>query len=223
VDEYQETSVPDVFAIGDCAISYNNAFQGKMYMPIGSATARGASIVASTIANRANQATDASNRCVELKSYGTQGSNALQVFGLNLSSTGLTYEFASTVTDATTGQPKFKVSCANYTGSQLAPYMQPRIVTKISTNNCSEESTQPALDGLNSGDVKIQIVYETDSRRIIGAQVASFSDVVVANHLFSLAISQNMTIEQLYNLDMFFLPQLNQLYNAVRRCLQRVL
>lgn len=63
--------------------------------------------------------------------------------------------------------------------------------------------------------VKVRIVYEKDSRRIVGAQMASTEDISMGIHMFSLAIEQEVTIDQLKLLDLFFLPHFNQPYNYI--------
>ncbi|MGF3182595.1 H2O-forming NADH oxidase [Facklamia sp. P12934] len=63
--------------------------------------------------------------------------------------------------------------------------------------------------------VKIRIVYEKTSRRIVGAQLASDYDVSLLIHMFSLAIQEEVTIDKLALLDTFFLPHFNQPYNYI--------
>ena len=63
--------------------------------------------------------------------------------------------------------------------------------------------------------VKIRIVYESDSRRIVGAQMASTEDISMGIHMFSLAIEEGVTIDKLKLLDIFFLPHFNQPYNYI--------
>ena len=66
----------------------------------------------------------------------------------------------------------------------------------------------------NNDSVKIRIVYETNSRRIIGAQLASKSEIIAGNiNMFSLAIQEKKTIDELALLDLFFLPHFNSPYN----------
>ncbi len=55
-------------------------------------------------------------------------------------------------------------------------------------------------------EVKIRVVYEKESRRIVGAQMASKYDMHMGIHMFSLAIQKNLTIDELKLLDIFFLP-----------------
>lgn len=66
-----------------------------------------------------------------------------------------------------------------------------------------------------NNSVKIRIVYEADSRRIVGAQMASYEDVSMGIHMFSLAIGEKVTIDKLKLLDIFFLPHFNQPYNYI--------
>jgi NADPH-dependent 2,4-dienoyl-CoA reductase/sulfur reductase-like enzyme len=63
--------------------------------------------------------------------------------------------------------------------------------------------------------VKIRIVYDSKTRRLLGAQLASRADISMGIHLFSLAIEEKVTIDRLKLLDIFFLPHFNQPYNYI--------
>ncbi|GAB2025354.1 FAD-dependent oxidoreductase [Lactovum odontotermitis] len=66
----------------------------------------------------------------------------------------------------------------------------------------------------HNDEVKIRIVYEKSSRRIVGCQMASRSDIIVGNiNMFSLAIQEGVTIDKFALTDLFFLPHFNQAYN----------
>ncbi|MDM8275797.1 FAD-dependent oxidoreductase [Enorma phocaeensis] len=69
-----------------------------------------------------------------------------------------------------------------------------------------------------NAEVKIRIVYEKGSRRVVGAQLASTTDVSMAIHMFSLAIEEGVSIDKLKLLDIFFLPHFNQPYNYITMC-----
>ncbi len=69
-----------------------------------------------------------------------------------------------------------------------------------------------------NAEVKIRIVYEKGSRRVVGAQLASTMDVSMAIHMFSLAIEEGVSIDKLKLLDIFFLPHFNQPYNYITMC-----
>ncbi len=78
-----------------------------------------------------------------------------------------------------------------------------------------EDFQKPAFMTENNSKVKIRIVYEKQSRRILGAQIASTQDISMAIHMFSLAIQEKVTIDKLKLLDIFFLPHFNQPYNYI--------
>ncbi|WP_426349078.1 H2O-forming NADH oxidase [Alloiococcus sp. CFN-8] len=82
VDDHQETNIKDVYAIGDCSTVYDNSLQGLSYIALATNAVRSAIVAASNAAGDKTQ------------SIGVQGSNGISIFGLNMTSTGLTYERA---------------------------------------------------------------------------------------------------------------------------------
>ena len=70
---------------------------------------------------------------------------------------------------------------------------------------------------IESGNYKtwLRVVYDKATRRILGAELASSQDVSMGLHMFSLAIEQGYTIDQLKLLDIFFLPHFNAPYNYI--------
>lgn len=76
-DKKQETSVADVYAIGDCATVYNNAVQAVDYIALATNAVRSGIIAAH-------------NACgTKLETVGVQGSNGISIWGLNMVSTGI--------------------------------------------------------------------------------------------------------------------------------------
>ncbi len=63
--------------------------------------------------------------------------------------------------------------------------------------------------------VKIRIVYDKNTRIILGAQMCSDYDISMGIHMFSLAIEEQVTIDKLKLFDVFFLPHFNQPYNYI--------
>ena len=63
--------------------------------------------------------------------------------------------------------------------------------------------------------VKIKIVYDKKTRRVLGMQCASRYDMSMVNHMFSLAIQEHVTIDRIALLDIFFLPHFNKPYNYI--------
>lgn len=78
-----------------------------------------------------------------------------------------------------------------------------------------EDWQKPGFIETSNEKVKLKIVYDKVSRRILGAQMVSHQDVSMGIHLFSLAIQKQVTIEELALLDIFFLPHFNQPYNYI--------
>jgi len=78
-----------------------------------------------------------------------------------------------------------------------------------------EDYQKPGFIEHENHRVKIRIVYDRQSRRVLGAQMASYQDVSMGIHMFSLAIAQKLTIDKLALLDIFFLPHFNQPYNYI--------
>ncbi|MDR2071117.1 MAG: FAD-dependent oxidoreductase [Treponema sp.] len=78
-----------------------------------------------------------------------------------------------------------------------------------------EDTQKPGFIKEDNHKVKIRIVYDKNTRRILGAQMASYNDISMGIHLFSLAIEEKVTIDKLKLLDIFFLPHFNQPYNYI--------
>jgi NADPH-dependent 2,4-dienoyl-CoA reductase/sulfur reductase-like enzyme len=78
-----------------------------------------------------------------------------------------------------------------------------------------EDLQKPAFIKEDNHKVKIRIVYDKKTRRVLGAQLASYNDISMGIHLFSLAIEEKVTIDRLKLLDIFFLPHFNQPYNYI--------
>lgn len=78
-----------------------------------------------------------------------------------------------------------------------------------------EDLQKPPFIKHGNYSVKLRIVYDKKTRRILGAQMASYGDMSMGIHMFSLAIAKQLTIDELKLLDIFFLPHFNQPYNYI--------
>ncbi|MDR1301034.1 MAG: FAD-dependent oxidoreductase [Treponema sp.] len=78
-----------------------------------------------------------------------------------------------------------------------------------------EDTQKPGFIKDDNHKVKIRIVYDKTTRRVLGTQMASYQDISMGIHLFSLAIEEKLTIDKLKLLDIFFLPHFNQPYNYI--------
>lgn len=78
-----------------------------------------------------------------------------------------------------------------------------------------EDLQKPEFIEHNNETVKLRIVYDKDTRVILGAQMCSREDISMGIHMFSLAIQEKVTIDKLKLLDIFFLPHFNKPYNYI--------
>jgi NADPH-dependent 2,4-dienoyl-CoA reductase/sulfur reductase-like enzyme len=168
----QETSVKDVYAIGDCATVFSNAVENSAYIALATNAVRSGVVAGHNACGTA------------LESAGVQGSNGICIYGYKMVSTGL------------------NIKAAEKTG--YAP-----------AYTDFEDLQKPAFIKEENHQVKIRIVYDKNSRRVLGAQMASYHDISMGIHLFSLAIEEKVTIDKLKLLDIFFLPHFNQPYNYI--------
>lgn len=172
VNKKQETSVKDVYAIGDCATVYDNSIDNVNYIALATNAVRSGVIAAH-------------NACgTELETVGVQGSNGISIWGLNMVSTGLTVEKAKSY--------GFNPTTTEY-----------------------EDLQKPEFIEHNNEKVKIRIVYDKDTRVVLGAQMCSREDISMGIHMFSLAIQEKVTIDKLKLLDILFLPHFNKPYNYI--------
>ena len=172
VSRRQETSVPDVYAAGDCAAVYNNASQRTDYIALASNAVRSGMIAAQNALGR------------DISSPGVQGSNGISIWNLKMVSTGLSLKKAIRL--------GYDAASVDYEDYQKAGFLE--------TDNSK---------------VLIHIVYDKSSRRVLGAQLCSEYDISMAVHMFSLAIQEQVSIDTLKLLDLFFLPHFNQPYNYI--------
>lgn len=122
---------------------------------------------------------------IEMKSPGVQGSNGIAIFDLNLVSTGISVRAAA------------------------------RFGVEVDYVDFEDTQIDPSIKDHENGKVKTRIVWEKGTRRIVGAQFASELNISMIIHMFSLAIEQKYTIDQLQLLDLFYLPHFNKPHNYI--------
>lgn len=104
VDRHQQTSIPDVYAIGDCATVFDNSIQATNYIALATNAVR-SGIVA------------AHNACgTPLESIGVQGSNGICIWNLKMVSTGITLEKAKKL--------GYDAAAADYEDTQKPAFIQ---------------------------------------------------------------------------------------------------
>ncbi|HJF18383.1 MAG TPA: FAD-dependent oxidoreductase [Aeriscardovia aeriphila] len=83
VDKHQRTSDPDVYAVGDCATTFDNSIQATSYIALATNAVRSGMIAGMNIAGR------------DIESCGVEGSSGLCLFDLKMVCTGQTVETAA--------------------------------------------------------------------------------------------------------------------------------
>lgn len=79
-----------------------------------------------------------------------------------------------------------------------------------------EDNLRPEFMPTNA-KVRIKVVWDKKTLKILGAQIMSEEDITLAIHMFSLAIEQGYTIDKLATLDLFFLPHFNKPNNFITK------
>ncbi len=170
----QQTSNPDVYAIGDCATVYDNSIRERSYIALATNAVRSGLVAAFNICGQ------------DIESAGVQGSSALCLYDLRMVCTGQTVETAA-AHGIEALQTEFK------------DLQKPAFMNEVGPNP----------------EVRIRVVYRKDDHVVIGAQLMSEYDMSAAIHMFSLAIQEQVTLEKLALLDIFFMPHFNQPYNYI--------
>ncbi|MBP3059527.1 NADH oxidase [Texas Phoenix palm phytoplasma] len=85
VNEFLQTSHPDVYACGDCTNIYFNPTKKPSYIPLATSAIRMGTIIGMNIKKNIQ------------KYFGTQGTSCVKIFELNISSTGMTENFAKSM------------------------------------------------------------------------------------------------------------------------------
>ena len=169
VDEYMQTSHPDIFAAGDSAIVHYNPTHSENYIPLATNAVRQGLLIGKNI------------KKPTLAYRGTQGTSGLYLFGWKIGSTGLTIENA-------------KSQGLNAESVYLEDNYRPEFMP--TTEN-----------------VMMQLVFDKDTRKILGGQLMSKYDITQSANTLSLAIQNEMTVEDLALSDFFFQPHFDRPWN----------
>lgn len=177
VDQYFQTSDPNIYAIGDCINIRSNAWNKNVNIALATNAVRSGLIAGINVAK-----IDPKER---IAFPGVQGTNAIAVFGWKLCATGLSEVSAQTALG------EKNVAAYFYQDTVFPPFMS------------------------ENHEVKIKIIWEKSSRRLLGAEIGSTHDHTETISMFSLAILKKVTIDELALIDMYFLPHFNKPYNFV--------
>ncbi|MFB5759949.1 FAD-dependent oxidoreductase [Paenibacillus medicaginis] len=169
VNDYMQTSNPDIYAAGDsCAIHYNPTGKNA-YIPLATNAVRMGTLIARNLMEPT------------IPYMGTQGTSGIKIYEHNIAGTGLTE------------------TAAKDEGMEVEAVM-------------IEDSYRPEFMP-TAEKVQLKVVYEHDSRRIVGAQLMSKAELTQSINTLSVCIQNRMTIDQLAFIDFFFQPHYNKPWN----------
>ncbi len=182
VDKHMRTSIPDVYAIGDSVAMYHAAYERSMQVALATNAVKSGIVAASNING---------NEAVKVDSI--VGTNAINVFGYKMASTGIS-----------------EVSAKKH---NLA----------VATNFVIDNDRPEFMNDVTQ--TKFKIVYEKDTLRLLGAQVASYGEVSHTETIYylALAIQRNLTLLDLAFTDVYFLPHFNKPFNFVLATIMQAL
>ncbi|MDC7222419.1 MAG: FAD-dependent oxidoreductase [Spirochaetales bacterium] len=169
VNEYMETSLPDIFCVGDSAAIYHSATGQHENVALATNAVKTGVVAASRI-----------NGVDAVKLESVVGTNGICVFGNKLSSTGLSEEAAR--------QLGMNVMSSYYTDNDRPEFMD------------SYEK------------VSVKLVYETETLRLVGAQIGSYGEASHTESVFylALAIQKGLSLPEIAMTDVYFLPHFNK-------------
>lgn len=169
INDYVQTSNPDIYAAGDsCVVNFNPT--GKpAYTPLATNALRQGALAGINVFG-------------DIQPYvGTQATSAMKLFDYTLATSGLTYSAAQ--------RDHLPVRHAIYDGPYRPKYMP------------------------NPTELIIDLVYDYETRQILGAQFWSEHDVSQSANTISVMIQNGNTIDDLSYVDMLFQPNFDEPFN----------
>ncbi|MFC6181702.1 FAD-dependent oxidoreductase [Lactiplantibacillus daowaiensis] len=169
INDYVQTSNPDIYAAGDsCVVNFNPT--GKpAYTPLATNALRQGALAGINVFG-------------DIQPYvGTQATSAMQLFDYTLATSGLTYAAAK--------RDDLPIRHVIYDGPWRPKYMP------------------------NPTELIIDLVYDYQTRQVLGAQFWSQHDVSQSANTISVMIQNGNTIDDLAFVDMLFQPNFDEPFN----------
>lgn len=169
VNERMETSVPHIYAAGDCSVMRSAITGELLYAPLGTNANKQGRIIADVLAG------------IPPKPFALIGSTALKLLGLDAAKVGLSEE------DAKRAGLHYKTNLI--TGNSYASYYGKEKVT-------------------------IKVIYDAETRKLLGAQAVGQGIVVPRANYYAVAIAAGMTVDQFGFLDLCYSPPFGGVWDA---------
>ena len=179
INDYMQTSNPDIYGAGDACVSKFNPTNEMKYVPLASSAVRQGTLAGINVFG-------------DIRRYmGTQATTAMEIFGYTLAVTGLTLK-------------KAKASGLNADWVEYHDYYRPNYM--------------PTTDMLT-----IFLVYDKDTRKVLGAQLFSKHEVAQSANAISICIQNENTIDDLAFVDMLFQPNYDNPFNYLNLVAQQAI
>lgn len=175
VDEYMKSSIPDVYVIGDSAAIFNTASKTFDNIALATNAVKGGIVSASNI-----------NGIEIAKLKSVVGTNAIHIFGENLSSTGINEKRCQDL--------KIDYKVVQWTDNDRPEFMNE--FNKVTIRLIYEKNTLRLIGA------------QIHSRSTKDTHMESIN-------MLALAIQKNMTIIDILTTDVFFLPHYNKPFNFI--------
>ena len=169
VNERMETSIPDVYAAGDCSIMKSAVTGDYLYAPLGTNANKQGRIIGDILGG------------VQPKPFKLIGSSALRLFGIDAAKVGLSEK------EAKARGLHYKAHMI--TGNSYASYY--------------------GTEKLN-----IKLIYDADTRKILGAETYGQGIVVPRANYYAIAIYAGLTVDEMGFMDLCYSPPFSGVWDA---------
>lgn len=172
VNRKLETSLPDVYAAGDCIRVYNKCLEEDAFLALG------------TVANKCGRIAGGNIAGLNDQFQGALGSAAIKVCDLEIGRTGL-------------GEAEARRKNINCKSVLINAYDHPAYYP-------------------DPTPITIKLLYEADTKKILGAQTCGRKGAVLRVDIFAVAIQAGMTTTELGMTDLIYAPPFAGVWDAVQ-------
>lgn len=179
INDYVQTSDPDIYAAGDSCVVNFNPTGHSAYTPLATNAVRQGALAGANVFGN------------QQRYMGTQATSAMQLFDHTLATTGLTLAMAK----------------LNHIPAERVTY---------------EGNWRPAYMP-STAKLTIELIYNPENRKILGAQFLSAHEVAQSANALSIAIQNGNTIDDLAFVDMLFSPNFDEPFNYLNLVAQQAI
>ncbi|SFL80395.1 NADPH-dependent 2,4-dienoyl-CoA reductase, sulfur reductase [Gracilibacillus orientalis] len=173
VNAYMETSIPNVYAAGDCATHYHIIKQLDDYIPLG------------TTSNKQGRIAGANMARNPITFKGIVGTSIIKFFDLDLGRTGITETEAKRL----------------------------NISYKVETRKDTDHAGYyPGVETLHT-----KLIYHSKTGQLLGGQIIGKKGVDKRIDVLATALYNQMTIQQLQDLDLAYAPPYNSVWDPIQK------